>query len=69
VTTSMTNDFLLKTMEINSATIDLKEFTYGILSGFMERLFLPTGATVATDLVAQMKIRADGANKGDGPKR
>ena len=48
----MTNDFLLKTMEINSATIDLKEFTYGILSGFMERLFLPTGATTVADLEA-----------------
>jgi hypothetical protein len=39
----MTNDFILKSMEINSATVDLKEFTYAILSGYMERLFDPEG--------------------------
>ena len=59
VTTSMTNDFILKTMEINSATIDLKEFTYGILAGYMERLFTPEGAVKADDLKAQMTIRTE----------
>jgi hypothetical protein len=39
----MVNDFILKTMEINSATIDLKEFTYGLLTGYMERLFSKEG--------------------------
>jgi hypothetical protein len=39
----MTNDFLLRAMEINSATINLKDFTYSVLSGFMERLFDPEG--------------------------
>ena len=45
VTTSMVNDFFLKSMEINSATIDLKEFTYSILTGYMERLFNPEGTS------------------------
>jgi hypothetical protein len=39
----MTNDFLLRSMEINSATINIKDFTYAVLSGFMERLFDPEG--------------------------
>ena len=39
----MVNDFILKTMEINSATIDLKELTYGLLTGYMERLFSTEG--------------------------
>lgn len=46
----MTNDFILKTMEINSATIDLREFTYGILSGYMERLFAPEGEALIAEL-------------------
>jgi hypothetical protein len=41
----MVNDFFLKSMEINSATIDLKEFTYSILTGYMERLFNPEGTS------------------------
>jgi len=37
VTTTMVNDFVLKTMEMNSATLDFKDFYYGILMGLMER--------------------------------
>ena len=38
VRTTMTNDFVIKTMEINTATLDIKDFTYGILMGMMERM-------------------------------
>lgn len=38
VTTTMVNDFVIKTMETNTASLDIKDFTYGILMGMMERL-------------------------------
>jgi len=38
VRTTMTNDFVIKTMEINTAKLDIKDFTYGILMGMMERM-------------------------------
>jgi len=38
VTTTMVNDFVIKTMETNTASLDIKDFTYGILMGLMERL-------------------------------
>jgi len=65
----MTNDFMLKSMEINSATIDLKDFTYAILSGYMERLFDPDGNATVDDVKEDMKEREETANKGNGPKR
>ena len=34
----MTNDFVIKAMEINTAKLDIKDFTYGILMGMMERM-------------------------------
>lgn len=69
VTTSMTNDFILKTMEISSATIDLREFSYGMMSGYMERLFAPDGGTNVASLKDMTTNRAALAKKGDGPKR
>lgn len=36
-TTTMVNDFVLKSMEFNTAALDLKDFMYGILMGLMER--------------------------------
>ena len=38
VTNTMVNDFVIKTMETNTAMLDIKDFTYGILMGMMERL-------------------------------
>jgi hypothetical protein len=35
----MVNDFCLKVMEVTTATLDLKDFKYGLLMGFMERIF------------------------------
>ena len=65
----MTNDFVLKTMEIASATVDLREFSYGMMSGYMERLFNPEGGTNVTSLKDMTLNRANLAKKGDGPKR
>ena len=42
---SMVNDFILKTMEENSATININDFVYGILVGFMERNFNNDGSS------------------------
>jgi len=39
----MVNDFFLKTMELNSATINKKEFAYAIMHGYAERMFAPNG--------------------------
>jgi hypothetical protein len=33
----MTNDFVLKSMEFNTATLDFKDFMYGCLMGMLER--------------------------------
>ena len=32
------NDFMLKTMDLNMADIDLPTFTYAVLMGMMERV-------------------------------
>lgn len=34
-------------MEAATATVNLKEFTYGILCGYMERMFGPDGKPTA----------------------
>ena len=38
VTTAMTNDFVLKTMQKDIAHVDLSSFTYGIIAGMIERV-------------------------------
>ena len=38
IRTTMVNDFVIKAMETNTASLDIKDFTYGILMGLMERL-------------------------------
>lgn len=55
----MTNDFVLKTMEIASATVDLREFSYGMMSGFMERLFSPEGGTNIASLKDMTAVRTN----------
>lgn len=39
----MVNDFVLKGMEFNTATLDIKDFTYGVLMGLLERHFTDKG--------------------------
>ena len=38
VTTTMVNDFVCKSMEFKTAHLDIKDFTYGIMMGLMERI-------------------------------
>lgn len=40
VTTTMTNDFILKTMDYGAANVDLKDFNYGMLMAMFERVVL-----------------------------
>jgi len=37
----MVNQFFMRAMEVTTATINLKEFEYAVMSGYMERLFTP----------------------------
>jgi len=43
-TTTMVNDFVLKAMEFNTASLDIKDFTYGVIMGLIER-HLPNNGT------------------------
>jgi hypothetical protein len=47
----MINDFILKSMELNTATVNLKEFEYAILNGYSERIFSPSGKVMIDDLL------------------
>jgi len=47
-TTTMINDFVLKAMEFNTASLDIKDFTYGVLMGLIER-HLPNNGTALDD--------------------
>jgi len=38
VKTTMINDFVIKAMEVHTAALNIKDFTYGLLMGEMERL-------------------------------
>jgi hypothetical protein len=57
---TMINDFVLKTMEENSATININDFVYAILVGFMERNFNSDGSgnqkKIADDMNARLKM-------------
>lgn len=35
---TMVNDFVLKTMELKTATLDAKDFSFGTLLGMFERV-------------------------------
>lgn len=66
---SLVNDFVLKLMDPQSATVNLKEFQYGILMGLMERFFSVEGVPTI-DKVQQMKhYRFEKIRNGYGPKR
>lgn len=43
----MVNAFFVHTMEVTTATMDLKEFSYGVLCGYMERGFSDDGTEFA----------------------
>jgi hypothetical protein len=66
-TPAMTNSFFIKAMEVNTATMNIKEFTYAILCGYMERMFLPQGNTKVQELNKYMEYRKIRAKLGKGP--
>jgi hypothetical protein len=66
-TPSMVNAFVLKVMEINTATVNLKEFTYGILCGYMERIFEPAGTVKIVQEETMMDYRKKRVDLGNGP--
>jgi hypothetical protein len=39
VTYTITNDFILKSMNVNYATVNINSFNYAILCAYMERNF------------------------------
>jgi hypothetical protein len=63
----MVNAFVLKVMEVNTATVDLKEFTYGILCGYMERIFEPAGTVKIVQEETMMDYRKKRVDLGNGP--
>lgn len=58
----MVNDFFLKLMEPNTATLNLKEFTYGLLCGYMERMFDQSGKPIADKSHKMMGYRRERLN-------
>lgn len=53
----MVNDFVLKSMNVETATINLKEMTYGILNGYMERVWNDDGAPKLVEVAKMSYFR------------
>lgn len=51
----MINDFVLKSMEFNTATLDYKDFMYGCLMGMLERNVPGDGFKIDDAQLAIMK--------------
>jgi hypothetical protein len=51
----MINDFVLKSMEFNTSTLDFKDFMYGCLLGILERNVSGEGFKIDTTQVNVMK--------------
>jgi hypothetical protein len=67
VETSWTNDFVLKTMDMKTATLDVNDFRRGVLVGNFERIVKENGIDT-TDLdkmkeVRRSEVNANNANK------
>jgi hypothetical protein len=63
----MINHFFVHAMEVTTATMNIKEFTYAILCGYMERLFEPYGTGNFKELKILMDHRKTRAKLGKGP--
>jgi hypothetical protein len=66
ITSTMTNGFVLTTMEIATATLDVADFTYGMLVGMFERNIGKHGIDKGS-LDAMKEVRKKLANEGNGP--
>lgn len=64
----MTNDFVLKSMNIETATINLKEMTYGMLCGYMERSWSEEGSPKVLEEAKMAYYRKLRVDLGAGPK-
>ena len=64
----MINAFVLNAMEVGTATVNLKEMTYGILSGFMERTYNTDGEPKLNEEAKMAFYRKMRVDLGAGPK-
>ena len=64
----MVNDFVLKAMDYNTADLDIKDFTYAILMGLMER-HIPLNRVDNSQLEMLESARTRAIQEGLGPKR
>ena len=64
----MVNDFVLKAMNIETAAINLKEMTYAILNGYMERVWADNGAPRLNEVSKMSYYRKLRVQLGAGPK-
>lgn len=65
-TTTMVNDFVLKAMEFNTATLDLKDFMYGCLMGMLERQVPDEGFkldSTGLDVLKKARLQAIAENR------
>ena len=67
VTSTMCNDFILKTMEFRTATTDLYDFTYGMLVGMFERV-VDDHAVDETDINQMKDVRSKNIAAGHFPR-
>ena len=64
----MVNAFVLNSMEVETATVNLKEMTYGIISGFMERTYNIDGEPKVLEEAKMAYYRKMRVDLGAGPK-
>lgn len=64
----MVNAFILNSMEVETATVNLKEMTYGILSGYMERTYNIDGEPKVLEEAKMAYYRKMRVDLGAGPK-
>lgn len=64
----MVNAFVLNCMEVETATVNLKEMTYGILSGYMERTYNTDGEPKVIEEAKMAYYRKMRVDLGAGPK-
>ena len=66
ITSTMVNDFVLKTMEFNTATLDKHDWEYGVLVGMFERS-VTDGGTDLNNLSAMKAVREQNIANGNAP--
>jgi len=65
-TTTMINSFLINTMEYHSASLDIYDFNYGMLTGMFERVMTKTSVTEIV-LNSMKVVRRTITEGGGGP--